>query len=239
MEASKKDKLKLKIKALLSKTTDNGATKAEAISAINKAQSLMEENLILESDLNSSVLGEKCILKEHPRNSMKHKEVFITSYLANLFFCQTYHTNKNVFFFGFEQDADLCCYFYDFIVESALSDLYWYKETQEYEDLKKESSANSIVSNFVKGYLLTVCRKIQEIYTERQKVRSGKGVVVVDEKMAKVKREFQNLGLNLKTVKSNIRGTNKSFQSGSKRGGDLSISQGVSEGKRNSIKRLS
>lgn len=59
-----KDSIKLKIKALLSKTTENGATEAEALSALKKAQSLMLEYFISEHDLVDPYISEKCIFKE-------------------------------------------------------------------------------------------------------------------------------------------------------------------------------
>ncbi len=54
-----KNKIKKKIKALLAKTTENGASKEEAINALKKASELMKLYLISESDLEESIVNEK------------------------------------------------------------------------------------------------------------------------------------------------------------------------------------
>jgi len=58
----KDSKVRNKIIALLSKTTNNGCTKEEMESALIMANKLMLENFISENDLKSKILEEQLIL---------------------------------------------------------------------------------------------------------------------------------------------------------------------------------
>ena len=230
-----KEKLRKKISALLEKTTDNGATKEEAFLALQKAEELMNNNKLTREEIEE----EPCVLLSTDRPKQRFKEVFITAYLKDLFFTETYYTKTNVYFFGFKEDVDLCIYFYHFIIDSCFNDLLEYKKTSAYK-LRKHygEHAKSINYSYIKGYLMAVCHKIEKLYQDRQKQRAGTGLMVVEQKKAKVDKEFANLGLSLRSVQDKIGATSTAWNDGKAKGNELNIRQGVNTAKRDLQKKL-
>ena len=231
-----KEKLRKKIKALLEKTTENGATKEEAMLALQKAEQLMQLNELTKEEIQDEV----CVLKSTDRAKTKYREVFITGYLSKLFFTQTYYSKNQIHFFGFEEDVELCIYFYHFIIDSCLNDLEAYKNSTECYVMKKAGeNGHKINSNFVKGYLIAVAKKIQSLYLKRQQQKGGEGIVVVEQKENKVAKAFSELNLNLRSVREKQKVTSESFNSGKSKGSELNIRQGVNDAKKASIKQIS
>lgn len=230
-------RLKKKINALLAKTTENGATKEEALTALNKAQELMKQHLISASDLKETVLDEECVLASVRRYPTKYKEVHIIASLGKLFYCKSYYNKSKVYFYGFKEDTELCLYFYNFIVKSSLEEAERYKKTIHYKRLTDYHHGITIISDFVKGFLLEVSSKVEKMYEERQKEQAGTGLVIFDQKQKKVSERFAQTGIKLRTVKDRISPRSSSFSDGKNKGSELNITQGVN-GKKKKAKQL-
>ena len=232
----KRDKIKSKIKALLSKTTDNGASKSEMESALTKANKLMLDFFISEHDLKDPYINEKCVLKEVPLIKSGCDLGLFYNELTNLFDCQYYYNSKRIAFFGFEEDTELCAYFYVFIINSCLSEKAKYLKTKEYKHLKSFYHGRTLSSSFIKGFLKGVSFKMRELYNARElELSKDKHSLVVVEKETKVKNQFEALNLKIKTSPmKQIIAEESAFNSGKKIGKELSITQGINQSKKES-----
>lgn len=192
-----KAKTKSKIRALLSKTTENGATKEEMESALNKANQLMLENFIEEHEIGSGELKRKCVSKTIP--------FFVSSYdlcigklcnsLTKLFDCNYYwvKSKKELTFFGYEEDVEMCIYFYELICRSTLKAKDMYKYDIDYlHEKQKGKHGKTMMASFIKGFIWGVCRKMNNMYADRVKnIHQKYGLVVL--KSEDVKTQFDSL----------------------------------------------
>lgn len=228
-EELRKEKIKSKIKALLSKTTENGATKEEMESALSKANQLMTDFFIEENKLNDD-LKDKLISKSVEMVKAKYKFQIFYSSLALLFDCKVYYnrSSRKITFFGHEQDVDLCVYFYEVITKATLKAKEDYLRSNDYKLNKKLGyHGKTLTSSFVKGFLVSISNKMQEMYKEKESnIKKGTGLITF-EKKKKVENAFRNLGLNIRTVKTTINGQSGSYNQGKSKGKDFNINQGV------------
>lgn len=235
------EKIKNKIKALLSKTVENGATKQEMESALRKANELMIQHFISESEIKDESLKEKLVSKRF--NMIKSKYDFKIFYasLSLLFDCKCYYNSqaKKITFFGHETDVDMCGYFYSLITESAIKEKNEYAKSNEYSISKKLGyHGKTLTSSFVKGFLIEVSNKMREMYKDKKSnIEKGTGLTVY-EKKNKVESAFRNLNLNLIKVKNKIRAESNAFDSGKSKGQNFNLTQGINKGKTETITKI-
>lgn len=223
------EKIKNRIKALLSKTVENGASKEEMQSALKKASDLMIENFISENDLKDESIIEQCILKSVPLIKSSYDLSLFYSRLAYLFDCKYYFTNYEIVFFGHSNDVEFCEYFYHMIIKSCLFEKNKYMKSEKFKQQKISHHGKTLASSFIKGFLIEVCIKIQEIYEDRERnIPQSYGLMVIDKK-DKVKNEFENLNMKLRTLKPKpLRGVQNAFDAGKEKGKEFRLSQGIS-----------
>ncbi|MGR3790689.1 DUF2786 domain-containing protein [Flavobacterium sp. TN-1] len=224
-----KERIKGKIKALLSKTVDNGATKEEMESALNKANQLMTEFFISEYDLKDEQVIEKCLSKQFELTKSGFDLTIFYNSLARLFDCEYYYNSKRIVFFGHEQDVDLCGYFYYVITKTCLNEKDRFVKSDKYMKLRKNYHGRTLSSSFIKGFLIEVQEKMREMYENRKSnIPEGYGLIVL-EKNKRVKQDFQKLDLKILTQKSRpITGELEAMEEGIKKGKEINLIQGLS-----------
>jgi hypothetical protein len=221
----KKDKIKGKIKALLAKTTDSGATKEEMESALSKANQLMTEFFISEHELQDT---ESIKLEKFELTKSGFDLTYFYADLAFLFDCEYYYSHKNITFFGHEQDVALCGYFYNVISRTCLKEKDIYLKSENYKQLSRQFHGRTLAASFIKGFLVQIVYKMQEMYAEKEKNVSQSTGVVIFSKKEKVKSEFNNLNLTIRTEKEKqIKGERSAFTDGYEKGKDINISKGI------------
>jgi hypothetical protein len=229
-----KDKIKLKIQALLAKNTENGASEAEAKNALSKAQELMKTYFISESELQDPFLGESCLLKSVDIIKSGYTTDMFYAHLSNLFDCEHYYTKSKIYFFGFEQDADLCIYFYSLIVKSCLRAKSEYLKSADYKELKRHYTGRSLAASFIKGFQWSLCGKMDELYQARQEEigrNTAHGIVLVKKK-TKVTEAYDLLGVDVKRSRQRTHEIERTaFDQGQAKGEDFHLTQGVGTNK--------
>lgn len=235
---NKREKIKSKIKALLAKTTDNGASKEEMESALLKAKQLMVDFFISEHDLQDPYISEKCVLKEVSLIKSGYDLTGFYNSLTKLFDCHYYYNSKRIAFFGFEEDTELCAYFYNFIIKSCLIEKSKYLKSEDYKNLKSIYHGRTLNASFIRGFMNGVSVKMKALYNDRKlELSKDKYSLVVIEKKSKVDNQFEGLDLKIKTSKVNqFLAEESAFNSGKKIGNQLSITQGVNQSKKENQK---
>lgn len=222
------EKLKLKIKALLNKNTENGASEAEAVAALECATKLMMQYRFTEEEINDPLLGKRCHLKETPLIKTSYKINFFFAELSKLFDCEHFYNDKSIHFFGFDQDPDLCVYFYNTIIRSCQIEVENYKKSKDYKVSKELYSSRSLTSSFAKGYVLRITAKLREMYIQKNStLETGNALVV--KKIKTVKNELKNLNLKIRINSPKLQRATSSagYNAGLKKGDDFQITQGV------------
>ncbi len=228
-----KDKIKLKIKALLNKTIENGATEAEAISAMRKANDLMLQYYISEHDLNDPFLGEKIIIKKVSIIHSGYDLTLFYPFLAKLFDCEFFWSKYQISFFGFYEDVDLCDFFYNLIVKSCLSEKDKYMRSDKYQKLKRYYHGRTLSSSFIKGFLHSISSKMHEIYINRNCSIPLSMSLVLAKKSDRVKNEYEKYNFNVRMVKGkDLVYERIAFSDGAEKGKQFHIIQGVNQCKR-------
>lgn len=223
-----RDKIKDKIKALLSKTIDNGATKEEMESALKKANELMLQFFISEHEITDDEIIEKCILKEVLLTKSAYDLSLFYADLSVLFDCEYFYNSRRIAFFGHEQDVELCGYFYNVISKTCLKEKDKYIKTENYKYLKRYHHGRTLASSFIKGFLVEVILKMKAMYDERKSNIPEQYGLMVIEKDKKVKKEFAKLDLNLNILKhKGINAQTEAFNNGLEAGKQLDLIQGI------------
>jgi hypothetical protein len=228
------ESIKLKIKALLAKNTDNGATEQEAIAALQKASELMSKYFISMSDLEDPFLGERCVLKEVPIIKSGYDMALFYAELSELFDCFHYFNRHRIAFFGFEQDTELCAYFYNVIVRTCLKEKDRYLKSDEYRRLSYRFHGKTLAASFVKGFLLRIGQKMYEMYMARKKEYSGGLDLVLYDKKRKVTESYNDMNIKTRTRSTGkISAVETAFYSGQDAGSKVDIIQGINQSKIN------
>lgn len=223
-----REAIKKKIKALLSKTTENGASEKEAIAALEKAQQLMINYLISENEIKDPYLGEKCIALAIPRIKSGYDLTIFLGDLSRLFDCEYFYTTKTVTFFGFREDTDLCSYFYDFIIKACFAEKAKYIKSEEYTRMIPYYSGRTLIASFIRGFLSGICAKMRDMYECRKESISEEASLVVIEKARKVQVQFKVAGHNPKIVNTG-KGeyVGKAYLNGLDKGKNTAITQAI------------
>jgi len=224
----KNEKILKKIKALLSKTVDNGATEQEALIALSKANELMLEHYITEFDL-KDVEEAKLVTIEVPLYKTSYDLSLLYEPIAKMFDCISYYNSQRVAFFGFEDDVVLCDYFYNTITKVCFKEKEVFQNSKKYRDLKRYGfHGKTIISDFIKGFVGSISFKMYVMYKNRKSsIPIEKGLVVL-EKEQKVKVEFDNLSLKLKKARcKDLTYSTEAFHEGKDKGSEFDILQPI------------
>lgn len=235
-EMMSNNKIISKIKALLSKTIENGASPEEQNSAQKKAEQLMLENFISEHQLKDEGFIKECKpCKVEIIKSAYDMSLFYNS-LAKLFDCRAYYNSYYITFFGYEQDTELCAYFYSLVVSSCLEAKNNYLKSDHYKAAKKNYHAKTLAASFIKGYLITIKQRFKGMLLERNSnIEQVYGLVVAD-KISEVNNQFDKFkDFHIKKVYQKPISVEKEvFKEGLKSGLRLNLNGGLksSESKR-------
>jgi hypothetical protein len=228
MSIIEKDSVKAKIKALLDKNIENGASKSEMEKALRLANKLMLENYISEHDLLDPYISENCELIEIPLIKSAYDMSLFYGFLSQLFDCEHYFSSKRIAFFGFKEDIELCSFFYTTIVKSCLYEKDLYIQSSEYNRLKQGFHGKTLVASFIKGFLIEISKKMIEMYENRKSnTPESYGLMIID-KLSRVKEQYENKNLRVRIKKdTGIKGVREAFASGLSKGRDFEIVQGL------------
>lgn len=228
MNTEQKDleRIKQKISFLLQKTTDNGATEQEMLSAIKLAEKLMRKYSIIKSDVIEPIEKDSCILKVHTKYKTGYKTEFFISSLAELFDCQHYWTKKTIVFFGYKEDVELCIYFYDLILKICFQELDKYFKSEEGYQLKEYYHGRTLYASFIRGFLNRIDEKLYEMYINKKNTINKREAGLIISKRENVNSEFDNLGIKIRKANfKEVIGCSKAYANGYAIANETSITQ--------------
>ena len=197
MNNSERAAMAAKIKALLSKTVENGATEEEAMSAVMMAQRLMDKYQITmtETEVKEEGFEKNAIhITGCYQRWFCHGIVNAIAALTNT--KALYHGRKTVCFYGYGQDVAFATWVY-----KSLRDLIT-KASVDYANANEQLGSNYMVRKaFIFGAAARISSRMYKEVREReathQKVSDSRALVVVDRKALvahKINEMFPKLG---------------------------------------------
>lgn len=191
------ERQKIKIKNLLNKTTDNGASEAEMVASLKKAKELMDKYSIQQSELPED---------KKDRLVLKNTEKFtgfkirgLLPVLCRLFDCKHYYTKKKVFFYGYEEDVNFCIHYYKVCVRLLLLEKENFYNTEQGKALLDFYHKRTVSKGFVTGFINSVCAKLDKMYYDLKTERNKHETSIIHIKAENVKKGFLSLNLNIRT----------------------------------------
>jgi hypothetical protein len=198
--------IKNKIKALLAKTTDNGASESEALVAMKMVGKLLNEyNLSMDE---VTVRDEICV-KQFVETNNKHtnEQVMVSPYVAKLCSVKVWMSRTNtgihIYFFGLEPDVQLAIYLIEMVGNVYQSEFSKFKNSDFYKNYIGHRKTLAI--NFQHGYATRINTRISQMIEDAKasNISSGSSTaLVVIEKSKFVNEEFAKSGPKLVTKKS-------------------------------------
>ena len=228
------EKVKKKIRALLSKTLENGATKAEMDASLEKANLLMAEHFIELNDITEEKAKSLLTKKVVRRRPSSYKMTGFIGNLARLFDCEHYWNRSQIVFFGYSHDVEVCAYFYDMIHLTCIKEKENYLLTQDAKavQLLYRTSAKTIALSFIKGFLKELNSKMQRLRKEKlAKQNNNQWGLIVQNKLELIQTEFKAANPKIRIDQSNLNASIEHVaRKGKERAEEFSFTNGIDSG---------
>jgi|ERR1035437_734188 hypothetical protein len=207
-----RDSLLGKIRALMSKTAENGCTEHEALASLDKARALMDAYEVTEADLQLT-RSESAILRSEPPGSRDPhgiKQVLAVG-VARFCDCQVWKSSNGVTFCGLSSDAQFATWLLDTLTAFVQAEL----ARHLMGNIAPKGERRFLINGFVAGAGRRITERLTELCTKSETVVSGNGRALVLVKTQAVADKMKAAGIHL----SNRRSSGKRMDAGSYQAG--------------------
>ncbi|MCT4654383.1 MAG: DUF2786 domain-containing protein [Cohaesibacter sp.] len=168
-----RERVREKIRALLSKTTDRGCTEAEAMAAAEKAAKLMQEHGLSDHDVNFAEIGSKAKGKGRAFRSNIWSTIAYCTNTASLI--QTGLRNSEVVFIGKEPRPEIADYLRRVCDNAIDREVRAFKQTTFYRRRRSLATKRQAVSDFTEALVSRLCQRLITLFksTINANERSG------------------------------------------------------------------
>ncbi len=221
------DRLKMQIRGLRAKTTDNGCTEAEALSAAAKVAELLDRYDLSLTDV--EIRHSQC--EQRTYQTRRRKRIPLddcVGAIANFCDCRVWREksqsgNARYVFFGLRSDIEVAHYLSDLIDSTVRSELGRYKISPAYRSFRHQDRHMANTS-FNLGMVASIADKLTAMKIERDAVNNGTRRDLVILKTSVVDAELERLDLKLRTVQSTSRIVSPmAYEAGETAGASLTI----------------
>lgn len=222
------DRLKARIQGLRAKTTDNGCTEAEALSAAAKVAELLDRYDLSLTDV--EIRDAPCERRDY--ETRRNKRIPLDDCIgavANFCDCRVWREkgptgDPRYVFFGLRADIEVAHYLTELIDLAVRSELGRYKTTNDYQRFRHQDRHMANAS-FTLGMVASIADKLTAMKARRDQANNDSGRYLVVLKSAVVDAELNKLGLKLETVRRATRMVSpKAYDAGGAAGLSLAIS---------------
>jgi hypothetical protein len=225
------DSLRTRIQGLRAKTTVNGCTEAEALSASAKVAELLDRYDLSLTDV--EIRHAQC--EQRAFETQRRKRIPLDDCIgaiANFCDCRVWREkspsgNTCYVFFGLRSDIEVAHYLSELIDNTIRSELGRYKISPAYRSFRHQDRHMANTS-FNLGMVASIADKLTVMKKERDAVNSGTGRDLVVLKASVVDAELERLDLMLRTVHSTSRMVSlTAYEAGEPAGASLTIHLGI------------
>lgn len=221
------DKLKTRIRALRAKTTDNGCTEGEALSAAAKVAELLDRHDLSLTDV--EIRTAPCERREY--QTSRNKRIPLDDCIgaiARFCDCRVWREKSpageaRYVFFGLRSDIEAAHYLTELIDGAVRAELGRYKTTADYGRFRHQDRHLANAS-FTLGMVASIADKLTAMKARRDQANNGAGRDLVVLKTSVVDAELEKLNLKLETVRRTGRVVSpKAYDAGGAAGASLAI----------------
>jgi Protein of unknown function (DUF2786) len=228
MKRQDRDQILRVIRALLSKTVDNGCSEAEAMSAAAKVNELLDRISMTISDMEL----EEEICRQYEATDRCHEVIDVADSIAFFCDCKYWLKDKKIVYFGFESDVEIATYLTELCRTAMDVAFRAFLKSPERPYRKHERTLRMA---YMIAMAERLARRIDILAVVRKSNLRPKGEDTVDRyaialaKKRIVDRQFELLGINLKyrSGASKFSINQNAYMAGWAAGGRVSISPGV------------
>lgn len=227
------DKLKTRIQGLRAKTTDNGCTEGEALSAAAKVAELLDRYDLSLTDVEiREAPCERRAYETHRKKRMPLDDCI--GAIANFCDCRVWREKNpageaRYVFFGRRSDVEVAHYLTELIDAAVRSELGRFKTSPDYRRFRHQERHMANAS-FTLGMVASIAEKLTVMKAGRDQANSGAGRDLVVLKAAVVDAELNKLDLKLRTVRRATRMVSPmAYDAGGAAGASLAINPAIRE----------
>lgn len=215
-----------KVRALLSKTLDNGCTENEATIALQMAEKLMQEHEIDADDLRLD--DEKAIIEMSDMRDPQNVRWKICYFISKFTDTYAFGNRKYIKFAGLKSDVEFAMWLTEALTLFVQAQLKSYMWSNGYQKLQG-TSRNRVINSFVIGCCSRINTKLSQMVNERKVTTNSTALVVA--KTALINEAIKDLNIG----EADNRGRknkiyNDIFQDGQKAGDNASFGRPVEKG---------
>jgi len=216
-----------KIRALLSKTTENGCTENEALAALDKARAMMDAYEVTEADLQLSK-AEAAVLRSEPAGSRDPHNIkwYLCSAVADFCDCKAWRSRKTggLVFCGMQSDAQFATWLLDSLAGFVQGELMKHLMG----NLAPRGERRLVINGFVAGCTGRISARLQELTAQSKVVASSNSRALVITKTAAIKATLDKAGIKLRSGRSSsVRLDGASYRAGQSAGDRASFGRPV------------
>jgi len=221
------DRLKARIQGLRAKTTDNGCTEAEALSAAAKVAELLDRYDLSLTDVEIRDATCERLEYEARHNKRIPLEECIGA-VANFCDCRVWREktpagDPRYVFFGLRSDIEAARYLTELIDLAVRSELGRYKTSRVYQQFRHQDRHMANAS-FTLGMVVSIAEKLTAMKAGRDQANNDARSHLVVLKSAVVDAELDRLDLKLETVRRPTRMVSPdAYDAGGAAGASLAI----------------
>lgn len=221
------DRLKTRIQGLRAKTTENGCTEAEALSAAAKVAELLDRHDLSLTDV--EIRDSPCERREYETH--RNKRIPLDGCIGAIAtFCdcrvwreKTPAGEARYVFFGLRSDVEVAHYLTELIDLAVRSELGRYKTSADYKRFRHQDRHLANAS-FALGMVTSISAKLTAMKAQRDQANNGAGRDLVVLKASVVEAELDRLNLQLRTVRRTTRNVSpEAYDAGGAAGASLAI----------------
>lgn len=228
----KREKIANKIKELMKKTTANGCSEAEALSAAEMVGRLMNEYDLSMTEVefkNEEFLTHVINTNSRVASPIHSVIMAIAEYTDTKSWFS--RGDKIVYsFFGTKKDTEIADYLYHLLVGAIKRETENYKKTTSYKS--SPINGRTKTTSFANGMAARLSSRLQEMKRNQEMANESNSTALVPvDKMAIVLDQFKNLNMKLKSsVRRVTAGSYDAYSDGQSAGDKVNITSGLKAG---------
>jgi hypothetical protein len=199
-----RDNLLDKIRALLSKTTENGCTEQEAMAALEKARAMMDAYEVTEADLQLTK-AEAAVLRSEPAGSRDPHNIkwYLCSGVADFCDCKAWRSRKTggLVFCGMLSDAQFATWLLDSLAGFVQGELVKHLMG----NLAPKGERRFVINGFVMGCTARISSRLEELTRQSKAAAVGNSRALVVTKTAAIKSTMEKAGIKLRSGRASSR----------------------------------
>jgi Protein of unknown function (DUF2786) len=213
---TKRESMIEKIKALLSKTTENGRTEAEMMTALSMAQALQDTYVISAEELQlakdeAAVLGDSMPDPNDPHNIRWHLSTAVETFCGVKAWAERLTRHRHIKFCGATADVELAVWMLEHLTDFVSDQLVRHLIVS----IAPRKMRATVIREFVLGCVERISERIDDLCKQSEAVRTSNGRELMVIKSAAIDAKIKELGLHFHSGGScNVNGDSASYAAG-------------------------